>query len=198
MSARPPAARLDSTTRRARQGDSHGHEAAHTADPSDAEPLPSLWAGHHSGDEGAGQGASAMGSGVIPPGDRRSGPALPDGGRPRPSAAQPTDALRQPRRPAEQGGASRLETDQRFWDEPPAACLRRLDASPAGLSAAEARARLARWGPNQPRGERRVAALVQLLELLLNPLVVILLVAGAVSATLGEAVDAGLIALIVL
>ncbi len=67
-----------------------------------------------------------------------------------------------------------------------------------GLTSDEAAERLGRFGANDPAPLRRRSSLVQLLELFLNPLVVILLIAAAASAFLGEAVDAGIIAAIVL
>ena len=54
-------------------------------------------------------------------------------------------------------------------------------AIPARLSSAEARERLARFGPNDPTAVRRGALALELLTLFLNPLVVILLVASMVS-----------------
>ena len=67
-----------------------------------------------------------------------------------------------------------------------------------GLTSAEAAARLARVGPNELTSHGRRSHLVELLTLFANPLVIILLVAGVVSAVLGEEVNAGLIIGIVL
>jgi len=67
----------------------------------------------------------------------------------------------------------------------------------AGLSASEARSRLQRVGPNEPAPPPRGAGLVAFLALLANPLVAILLIASAVSAALGDSVNATLIALMV-
>jgi len=84
-----------------------------------------------------------------------------------------------------------------FWDVPLAVLLERLHTSPQGLTTDEARRRLAIYGPNElPRAERR-SLVLELVTLLANPLVLILLAASAVSAVLGEAVNAGLIVLIV-
>jgi Mg2+-importing ATPase len=69
---------------------------------------------------------------------------------------------------------------------------------PAGLTSAEAARRLARYGPNEPVSIRRLSALVQLAHLFANPLVIILLVASAISALLGQRTDALLIITIVL
>src|SRR5262245_21706889 len=69
---------------------------------------------------------------------------------------------------------------------------------PMGLTSAEAAQRLAQFGPNEPVSVRRVSALVQLVHLFANPLVVILLVASAISASLGQRTDALIIITIVL
>ncbi|HXK12239.1 MAG TPA: magnesium-translocating P-type ATPase [Vicinamibacteria bacterium] len=68
----------------------------------------------------------------------------------------------------------------------------------AGLTSVEAAARLQQAGPNDPAPRRRSSAIRELLRLFLNPLVSILLIAAVVSAFLGETVDAGIIAAIVL
>ncbi len=69
---------------------------------------------------------------------------------------------------------------------------------PAGLTSVDAARRLAQYGPNEPAPARRLSALVQFFQLFANPLVLILLVASATSAALGQDVDAGLIITIVL
>jgi Mg2+-importing ATPase len=61
----------------------------------------------------------------------------------------------------------------------------------------EARRRLGEAGPNEPARAPRTAGLVQILLLLANPLVIILLVASAASAVLGERVNASIIVLMV-
>ena len=71
-------------------------------------------------------------------------------------------------------------------------------AIPAGLSSAEARERLARFGPNDPTAVRRGSLALELLTLFLNPLVVILLVASMVSDFLGQPADSTIIFLVVL
>ena len=73
-----------------------------------------------------------------------------------------------------------------------------LQTSEAGLTSAEARKRLSQFGPNDPTAVRRTSALQQLLTFVANPLVVILLIASIVSATLGEVVNASIIILMVL
>jgi Mg2+-importing ATPase len=68
----------------------------------------------------------------------------------------------------------------------------------AGLSTTEARLRLSKIGPNEPVSLRRRSSLVQILLLFLNPLAIILLAASAVSAALGEILNASIIAVMVL
>ena len=68
----------------------------------------------------------------------------------------------------------------------------------AGLSTMEARLRLSKIGPNEPVSLRRASNLVQILLLFLNPLAIILLAASAISAALGEILNASIIAVMVL
>ena len=67
-----------------------------------------------------------------------------------------------------------------------------------GLTKGEADRLLTQFGPNEPSPPRRIAPLVQLLFLLANPLAVILLVASAISAALGEVINASIIITMVL
>jgi Mg2+-importing ATPase len=73
----------------------------------------------------------------------------------------------------------------------------KVDAG-AGLSTTEARLRLTKIGPNEPVSSRRTSGLVQILFLFINPLAIILLVASAISAAVGEVLNAIIIALMVL
>lgn len=70
--------------------------------------------------------------------------------------------------------------------------------TPVGLSQVEAKRRLLQFGPNEPSTRRQIAPLLQLLLLLANPLAIILLVASAISAALGEAINASIIVTMVL
>ncbi len=70
--------------------------------------------------------------------------------------------------------------------------------SEAGLTAAEAIERLKRFGPNEPVAAKLSGPLLQFLHFCTNPLVLILLVASAVSGVLGHAVDAIIIAAMVI
>ncbi|HET7342599.1 MAG TPA: HAD-IC family P-type ATPase, partial [Methylomirabilota bacterium] len=82
--------------------------------------------------------------------------------------------------------------------EPLPAVLERLQTTRDGLSTAEARRRLARVGPNEPAQRHGGVAVRELIYYLANPLVVILLIASLISALLGEATSATIIALMVM
>ena len=71
-------------------------------------------------------------------------------------------------------------------------------AAIAGLTAQEAEARLAQFGPNEPAAAQHHSFLSDLLHAFMNPLVLILVIAAAASAFLGDKVDAGIIGVIVL
>jgi len=64
------------------------------------------------------------------------------------------------------------------------------DQSESGLSGAEAERRLAQFGPNEPVPARVAGPLFQFIRFCANPLVLILLIASATSAFLGQVVDA--------
>src|SRR5262245_45232817 len=67
-----------------------------------------------------------------------------------------------------------------------------------GLRSVEARRRLAEFGPNEPSPVQRATIVKQLLQLFANPLVIILLIAGLISAVIGDVVNASIIIVIVL
>jgi Mg2+-importing ATPase len=92
--------------------------------------------------------------------------------------------------PAESGGATP------WWSWTPAEALSRIDGSPDGLTADAAASRLLRSGAAVPH--RRQAELRLLARQFTNPITLILIGATAVSAALGDLVDATLILLIVL
>jgi Mg2+-importing ATPase len=77
-----------------------------------------------------------------------------------------------------------------------AALLERLQSSERGLSNAQAQARLRKFGPNDPSPVHPLTALGELLRFFANPLVLILLAASVVAATLGQTLDAAIIAAI--
>ena len=72
------------------------------------------------------------------------------------------------------------------------------DVAPSGLSAQEAEARLARFGPNEPATTKRHSPVADILRMLVSPLTLILLFAAGASGFLGDKVDAGIICAIVL
>lgn len=76
--------------------------------------------------------------------------------------------------------------------------LSRLDTSDQGLSSDQAGQRLAQYGHNELRDKSQKSAWILLLEQFKNLLIIILLVAVALSAVLGEVVDAIVIFIIVL
>ena len=85
-----------------------------------------------------------------------------------------------------------------FWNLPLDALLARLDVRLNGLTQAEAKDRLRRYGPNvlQKRPER--ALMIQFLLRLNNPLILLLLAASAVSAFTGEVAGALIIGVMVI
>ncbi|MGA2722333.1 MAG: magnesium-translocating P-type ATPase [Bryobacteraceae bacterium] len=90
------------------------------------------------------------------------------------------------------------KTLERFWDMPQRDLLILLEATPAGLTSAEARQRLRLHGPNSLVGESRFAPLIGFLRFFANPLVLILLAASAISIVLGDPVGGAIIIAIVL
>jgi len=93
--------------------------------------------------------------------------------------------------------APAVKTESPFWQLPVTALLQELGASPGGLSSAEAAVRLARFGPNLIHAERKRVLLLQFLAKFRNPLVIILLIASAISAFTGDAASFFIIGAIV-
>jgi P-type Mg2+ transporter len=85
-----------------------------------------------------------------------------------------------------------------FWSLPPDELLQQLETSPQGLTSDEARQRLARFGANSLKPEKRATAFTLLLAQFTSPIILILLIAAALSAFLGDATDAVIILIIVL
>lgn len=79
-----------------------------------------------------------------------------------------------------------------------AAIAHDVPATMKGLTAQEAEARLGQFGPNEPASTRHISLFREVLHAFMSPLVLILLIAAIVSAILGDVVDAGIIAGIVL
>ena len=69
------------------------------------------------------------------------------------------------------------------------AALQRLDTSPLGLTSAEARRRIARYGPNELVQTRKISPLRILLGQFTDVLVIVLIIAAVISAALGLAQD---------
>jgi len=86
----------------------------------------------------------------------------------------------------------------RFWDMPLRDLLVLVQATPAGLTSAEAKQRLGLYGPNSLVEESRFAALIGFLRFFANPLVLVLLAASAISIALGDPIGGGIIIAIVL
>jgi Mg2+-importing ATPase len=68
----------------------------------------------------------------------------------------------------------------------------------SGLTPQEAEARLDQFGPNEPAATQHHSFLLDFLHAFSSPLVLILLIAAIISGFMGEAVDAGIIGVIVL
>lgn len=85
-----------------------------------------------------------------------------------------------------------------FWEQAQAELLGRLEATPAGLTSEEAKRRLRLYGPNSLVRDRPFAALWNFVRFFANPLVLILVVASAVSLTLGDRVGGLIIIAMVL
>jgi P-type Mg2+ transporter len=91
-----------------------------------------------------------------------------------------------------------INTDSSFWQISVSVLLGHLAASPDGLSSTDAAFRLARFGPNLIHGERKRALILQFVAKFKNPLVIILLIASALSAFTGDAASFFIIGTIVL
>ena len=81
--------------------------------------------------------------------------------------------------------ASEIGPDE-LWKEPLADILASLKATSSGLSGAEAASRLAIYGPNDAATVKRSPLWLQFLARFRSPLVIILLVASALSAATGD------------
>src|SRR5579872_5690021 len=83
------------------------------------------------------------------------------------------------------------------WKLPADQILSRLATTPAGLSTAEAQSRLKTFGPNDTANAKRSPLWLQFLARFRSPLVIILLVASALSAATGDIASFVIIASIV-
>ncbi|MGE5819066.1 MAG: magnesium-translocating P-type ATPase [Deltaproteobacteria bacterium] len=85
-----------------------------------------------------------------------------------------------------------------FWSISGTEWLEELQSRPGGLTSAEARERLTRYGPNRIRAKRRTDALSLFLTQFESPIILILLFAAGLSLFLSDAADAFIILTIVL
>ena len=90
-----------------------------------------------------------------------------------------------------------LRPELTYWSDAAAAVLRALDTTPEGLNAAAARRRLLVYGPNRLRARARLSRLDTVTAQFRNPLLLLLVVAAALSAFSGEWVDAAIVFAIV-
>ena len=88
--------------------------------------------------------------------------------------------------------------DPAWWLKPLAEVQTELAGNVAGLSSAEALSRLAQFGPNLFRDHKERPLWLQFLSRFKNPLVILLLVASAISAFTGEMTNFLIISVIVL
>ena len=91
-----------------------------------------------------------------------------------------------------------LEPQAAYWARDASDLMQELGSGPAGLSTAEAAARLQRLGDNVVEGQGRLPAARVLLRQVQSPLVLILVFGAAVSLVVREWVDASIILAIVL
>lgn len=87
--------------------------------------------------------------------------------------------------------------DSPFWQIPITALFAQIAADANGLSSAEAAARLKKYGPNLIHGDKKRAMALRFLAKFCNPLVIILLVASALSGLTGDVPSFFIIAAIV-
>jgi P-type Mg2+ transporter len=85
-----------------------------------------------------------------------------------------------------------------WWAEKNEELLSLLKSTPNGLTIEEARRRLKRYGPNELAKKEKLTLFRRLISKLGNPLIILLLVAGALSAFLGQLSDFFIILVITL
>ena len=85
-----------------------------------------------------------------------------------------------------------------YWSLPQEALLATLHASPKGLSVEDAARRLKETGANTLGKDRSLSAFTVLWRQFRSPLVLILVIAAAISASVGQAHEAIIIGIIVL
>ncbi|SDI02784.1 Mg2+-importing ATPase [Nitrosomonas sp. Nm132] len=88
--------------------------------------------------------------------------------------------------------------NQAWWLKPLSECQKELASNSNGLSNTEALSRLSKFGPNLIRDHQERSLLLQFLSRFKNPLVILLLVASAISAFTGEMINFLIITVMVL
>ena len=96
------------------------------------------------------------------------------------------------------GSASDHLGPDEIWKEPADRILARLETTAAGLNATEVQTRLRAYGPNDAATVKRAPLWLQFIARFRNPLVIILLVASALSAATGDVASFVIIASIVM
>lgn len=91
-----------------------------------------------------------------------------------------------------------IPDNQAWWLKPVSEFQKELIADSNGLSNTEALSRLAKFGPNLFRDRQERSLLLQFILRFKNPLVILLLVASAISAFTGETINFLIIMLMVL
>ncbi|UFZ03661.1 magnesium-translocating P-type ATPase [Bradyrhizobium ontarionense] len=89
-----------------------------------------------------------------------------------------------------------IPTEHRFWRHSPPQAAETLACGLNGLAEAEAAERLERYGPNSDAPSHVVSPLRAILRRLLEPLSLILLVAGVISMVTGDVIGGAIIVLI--
>jgi Mg2+-importing ATPase len=89
-------------------------------------------------------------------------------------------------------------TETAFWNQPTSVLLVELGTSEVGLTSDEATQRLVRYGSNDAAAPKPVPAWARFVQHFANPLVIILLIASALSAATGDVASFAIIAIIVL
>lgn len=91
-----------------------------------------------------------------------------------------------------------VDKEPTFWQQNLSALLEYHKSFPDGLKSNEAASRLKRYGPNVFHPQRKNATLLQFLSKFNNPLIIILLVASAISAFTGDVTNFIIISLMVI
>ncbi len=103
---------------------------------------------------------------------------------------------------SEETQLGKQQTAPSIWEDKSqvtvATLFEQLESSERGLTTQEARQRLERYGSNETTSVHRVAGIRQFFLALTNPLMIILLIASAASAVLGQVINASIIFAMVL